>query len=179
VAAFVLFGSYARGEHGRASDVDLLFVVRGEGPLEQREPGRLALQLAGEAEAKFRLPMHLAPMLAAAEQPDQLGDELVGSIWREAVILYAEASWLASIQPEGLAPWTLVRFSVARAEPRERVRLSRRLHGHGARPALIRPPALMVGRGALLVPAEIRQQVIEALDEAGATYDLIEVWRAA
>jgi predicted nucleotidyltransferase len=179
VVALALFGSYARGEHGRRSDVDLLFVVRGEGPLEQREAGRLALQLAGEAEARFRLPMHLAPMLAAAEQPEKLGEDLVGSLWRDAVILYGEASWLASIQPEGLAPWTLVRFSVAQAEARERVKLSRRLHGYGSRPGLIRPPALVVGRGAVLVPAELRQQVVEALDEAGALYDLIEVWRAA
>ena len=185
VAALILFGSYARGIFGRNGDVDLLVLlelidsVETEAPAERTDTGCTALRLVGEAEAEARLPMHLAPLLARVDRLTDLGPELLHDLWTDGVVLYARAHGLAGLQPEGLAAWTLVRFSAARAQPHERVRLSRRLHGARGRPGIVRPPALTLGRGALLVPAGQQQAVREALDEAGATYDLIPVWREA
>ena len=125
----------------------------------------------------MRLPMHLAPVIAAAERPSALGPDLLHAIWTEGVVLYARAGLIARLQPDGLAPWTLVRFSVARARPSERVRLSRRLHGVGERPGLLRPPALTLGPGVLLLAAGQQQAVRAALDDAGASYDLWPIWR--
>jgi len=180
VSAVILFGSYARGEFGRKSDVDLLIVLDLDDvdlPPESTAPGRAALRLVSEVEAEARLPMHLAPLLASADRLAALGAALLHEIWADGIVLHARAGVLAQLQPDRLAPWTVVRFSVARAAPHVRVRLSRRLHGVGDRPGLIHPPALTLGRGALLVPADQQQSVREALDDVGATYDLIPVWR--
>jgi len=177
VAGVILFGSYARGDFGRSSDVDLLLVVEGATQPGETNIGAEALRLVGEVEAEMRLPMHLAPLIAAAERPSALGPDLLHAIWTEGVILYARAGVVARLQPAGLAPWTLVRFSVARARPTERVRLSRRLHGVGGRPGLLRPPASALGPGALLLPAGQQEAVRAALDDAGASYDLVPIWR--
>ena len=88
------------------------------------------------------------------------------------------ARWRGSGR-QGLTPWTLVRFSAARARPAERVRLSRRLHGAPGRAGLLRPPSLALGPGVILVPAGQQRAVRAALDDAGASYDLIAVWREA
>jgi predicted nucleotidyltransferase len=179
VAAVILFGSYARGEFGQSSDVDLLILVEGPARPAIADGYGAASSVVGELEAEARLPMHLAPLLASIEQPDDLGPDLLHAIWADGVVLYARAGALARLRPPGLAPWTLVRFTVARARPYERVRLSRRLHGTAGRSGLIRPPALTLGPGALLVPADLQRAVRNALDEAGATYDLLPVWREA
>ena len=179
VVGVILFGSYARAEFGRSSDVDLLIVVAGAGRPEGTEAGSAALRLVGEMEAEARLPMHLAPMLASAECPSELGPDLLHAVWADGVVLYARAGALARLQPPGLAPWTLVRFSVARARPAERVRLSRRLHGAAGRDGLLHPPSLALGPGVILVPAGQQQAVRDALDDVGASYDLIPVWREA
>src|SRR5205085_154732 len=79
---------------------------------------------------------------------------------------------LARLLPGGMTPWTLARFSVARVPAADKVRLSRRLHGHGKRPGLLCSPALALGPGVVLVPAEWQATLRVALEEAGATYDL-------
>jgi hypothetical protein len=51
------------------------------------------------------------------------------------------------------------------------------LDGLKTRPGIIRPPSIVVGRGALLVPGSQQQAVRNALDAVGASYDVIPVWR--
>jgi len=178
VTGLVLFGSYPRGEHRRRSDVDLLVLLDADHPLESSEIGQRVLRTIGELESKYRLPMHLAPMLASTQSPEQLGPDLLRDLWRDGVVLYGEAATLATLQPDALAPWMLFRFSAARAKPGQRVALSRRLHGTGRRPALVQPPGIILGQGVVLVPAAQEQRVRDALDIAGATYDVIPVWRS-
>jgi hypothetical protein len=121
--------------------------------------------------------MHLAPLVASVERPDEWGPDLLHAIWSEGIVLYARAGLLARFRPPGLAPWTLARFSAAKSAPTDRVRLSRRLHGSGKRPGIIRPPALALGPGVVLVPGHMQQILRDALDESGATYDLFPIWR--
>ena len=173
----MLFGSYARGDFGRSSDVDVLVLLDGTALTERTDAHASAAKLVNQVEFEFRLPMHLAPLVANAEHPEVWGSDLIEAIWSEGVILYARAGVLARFRPPGLAPWMLARFSVAAAPPADRVRLSRRLHGVGKRPGLIRPPALALGPGVVLVPGHLQQALRDALDDAGATYDLFPIWR--
>lgn len=177
VAGIIVFGSYARGEYGRKSDLDLLILFEGrEGP-ETTAAGGAALQIVGEMESTERLPMHIAPLLASVDRPEDLGPELIHNIWTDGVILYARAAALARLRPEGLSPYAVIRFTMVGARPEDRVRLSRRLHGMQGRGGILAPPAVALGRGVLLVPAAQQTAVRQALDEAGASYDIIPVWR--
>lgn len=176
VVGVVLFGSYARGEFGRKSDVDLLILFEGEEPPERAEIGRAALRTCGEIETEYRLPMHLAPLLASVDRASDLGPDLLHAIWTDGLILYADASALARLQPPGLAPWVAIRFTTVRLSPSERVRLSRLLHGFGSRPGLVQPPGLVLGKGALLVPGAQQKGLRDALDTVGASYDLFPLW---
>lgn len=176
IVGLLVFGSYARGEFTRKSDVDLLVLFADSPKADEGQLRETVLRLISELETRHRLPMHLAPLLASAD-PRELGAELLHDLWRDAVVLYAQAAALVRLRPIGLAPWTLFRFSLSGARPGERVRLSRRLHGLAGRPGLVRPPGLTLGRGVLLVPATQYAAVRDALDEAGASYDAIPIWR--
>ncbi|MGH2352793.1 MAG: nucleotidyltransferase family protein [Chloroflexota bacterium] len=177
VVAVVLFGSYARGQFGRSSDVDLLVLVEGDVQAQYARRDTTIPRIVGEVEAQARLPMQLSPLVASVDRPDELGADLLHAVWTDGIVLYARANALARLQAPGLAPWVVVRFSVARAKPHERVRLSRRLHGTRDRPGIVRLPGITLAPGALLVPADQQQAVRDALDDVGATYDLIPVWR--
>jgi predicted nucleotidyltransferase len=179
IAGVILFGSYARLEQGHSSDVDLLILLDGMADPALTDAGRRALRLVGEIEFEYRLPMHLAPLLGSVDRPEDLGPDLLHAVWADGIILYARAGALVRLAFPGLTPWTLVRFTVARAPAADRVRLSRRLHGVAGRPGLIRSPGLTLGPGALLVPADQQRAIRNALDEAGAMYDLIPIWREA
>jgi predicted nucleotidyltransferase len=177
VVGLMLFGSFARGEYGRRSDVDLLVLIDDDEAAESSETGQRILRAVSQHESDWRLPMHLAPLLASARHPEQLGSDLLHDLWRDGVIIYGEAAALAALRPDALAPWMLYRFSVAGAKPGQRVGLSRRLHGTRQRPGIVQPPGIVLARGAVLVPATQQQRVREALEIAGATYDAIPVWR--
>jgi len=176
VLGLLVFGSYARGDFNRRSDVDLLVLFTGRA-LRERSPlaGRVR-KLIGAAETAQRLPMHLAPLLAGVEDRTALTPELLHDIWRDGVVLHADASTLALLRPTGLTPWAAVRFSV-RGSQSDRVRLSRKLHGMSGSSGIVASPGLTLGRGALLVPVAQEEAVRTALDEVGATYDVVRVWR--
>jgi predicted nucleotidyltransferase len=182
VACVVLFGSYARGDYGRSSDVDLLILIGEHGDPTLSLVGRDISQAISRLEVTHRLPMHLAPLMASAAHPaQQLGADLLHALWRDGIVLYAQAGALGRLLPsDGLSAWSLVRFHVASASAAERVQLSRRLHGrHPGQPGLVRPPSLVLGPGVLLLAAEQTAAVTHALDAVGAMYDLLPVWREA
>jgi predicted nucleotidyltransferase len=177
-AGLVLFGSYARGEFGRSSDVDLLVLAR---PTPNRPLDAIrseVVSLTVEAEVEFRLPMHLSVLVADSGTPEELGPELLHALWSEGVVLFAETAALAQLQPQSLAPWVVVRFSASGLPAHHGVRVSRTLYGRGDLPGLVRPPSIRLGRGALLLPAEQAQAVRKALEQIGVHYDVIPVWRS-
>lgn len=176
VLGLAVFGSYARGDFSRKSDVDLLVFFSGSARRERSPVAARVRRLISEVETAERLPMHLAPLLSGVEDSATLTAQLLHDLWRDAVVLYAEAPALALLRPSGLAPWAVVRFSL-HGTPADRVRLSRRLHGMSGRGGIVKLPGLTLGRGALLVPVAQEEPVRGALDEAGATYDMITVWR--
>jgi predicted nucleotidyltransferase len=177
VVGLILFGSYARGQYGRKSDVDLLVVLDTECPPEDTKVGRAALRLCGELEIEQRLPMHLAPLLVGVDRAPDLGPTLLHALWTDGVVLYGCASALARLQPTGLAPWTVIHFSTTRLPAADRVRLSRRLHGMGKNPGIVRPLVVILGRGTILAPSSQSQSIQDALDTAGASYEAIPIWR--
>lgn len=179
VVAIVVFGSYARGDFGRKSDLDLLILLRSLPDFERGVAEERVVSAVVETESTTHLPVHLAPLVADAKSPQALGPTLLHEIWTDGVVLYGAMSALASLQPTGLSPWSVVRFSLLGVAPNERVRLARRLHGTARREAIIRLPGINLARGAALVPADQARAVRDALDDAGAIYDIILVWREA
>jgi len=186
LVALMVYGSYARGEAGRRSDIDLLILFAKAGQLKRHE--KEVLDLTSQAESEGRLPIHISPLLTSLDELDGMGDNLVHAIVSEGIILYGQLSALTRFVPQQPTPATIITFSLPDARSAVRMRLNRRLHGYAAwrtrsgerqrvtYTGLITPPARSLGPGVLLVPGERRSAVLEALDEAGAIHTETSVW---
>ena len=186
LVTLMVYGTYARGEAGRRSDLDLLILFAKARQLKRHE--KEVLDLISQAESEGRLPLHISPLLASLYGLDEMGDDLVHAIASEAIILYGQLSALTRFVPQQPTPVAIITFSLPDATSAARMRLNRRLHGYAAwrtrngerqrvtYPGLITPPARSLGPGVLLVPGEGRFAVLEALDEAGAVYTETNVW---
>ena len=186
LAAVVVFGSYARAEAGRTSDLDL-FILFHSGK-QQRAQSSAALGLVSHAESDWRLPVHFVPFLAACDELELVGDLLLHAITTEGVVLYGRLAALTRLDPRQPSPEVIVTFSLADAPAATRMRLNRRLHGYVAMrtrdgkrqrvryPGLIAPPAHSLGSGVFMMPGEQWLRVRDVLDESGATYTKINVW---
>lgn len=186
MVALMVYGSYARGEAGRRSDLDLLILFAEAEQLRRHE--KEVLGFISQAESEGRLPVHISPLLASLDGLGEMGDDLVHAIATEAIILYGQLSTLTRFVPQQPSPATIITFSLPDARSAVRMRLNRRLHGYAAwrtrngqrrrvtYPGLITPPARSLGPGVLLVPGERRSAVREALDEAGAIFTETGVW---
>ncbi len=84
VERIILFGSYARGDAGKHSDVDLLVVMPGEvPPLREGNPVRLAIA------ERFVLPCDV--LLCTSENARRYADDpysVIHSALKEGVLLY-------------------------------------------------------------------------------------------
>ena len=74
----ILFGSKARGEAGRDSDIDLMVVVDDDAP-----PEKLSLKSRAEARRNYRRPADVFPIRAAVFERDR---DIIGTLAAEADI---------------------------------------------------------------------------------------------
>ena len=174
VGAVLLYGSYARGDFGRKSDVDLLVLLSSPGP-----SGSDFTREALDAEVAHQLPMRFAVQVATVGAEDELSPTFRHALAAEGIVLYGRAAAVAWLPPGGLRPWEVIRFEAAAAPRSARVRASRRLRGRAGRPGLLQPPVVDLAPGALLAPPEAAWTIREALQEAGAVVEVVPVWRDA
>ncbi|MBI3970567.1 MAG: nucleotidyltransferase domain-containing protein [Chloroflexi bacterium] len=182
VVGIVVFGSYARGEAGASSDLDLLVLFDTEESPEQVPEGRSVLATCGEVEATHRLPVHLAPVLATVRRPEALGESLKRAMLYDGTVLYGSIGHLAALlAPPELTPAVVVAYRLGHGAAREKVRLHRHLLGYTTSsgrqvPGIIQPPGRRLGPGVLLIPASDRSAVVRTLQEAGAVFSEQQAW---
>jgi len=174
VLSVVLFGSVARGEEAKESDIDIAVIYSEKDPKTVEAVGALA-------DGRIQL-THLSL--------DELRDEptMSGALSGEGVLLYGRPVTVKAEEME-LRPRMLLAYETTELDRNARSRLQRALHGgvstymKGAQRKVKKYPGVVqevgaerLGRGVLLVDRRKYPTVVGTLKAYGAKYKEIPVW---
>jgi predicted nucleotidyltransferase len=177
VQAVVLFGSFARRDVDRRSDVDLLVVV------DRPDPGALRPLLA-RIVSEMKPHREINPTLTNLRDAEP---SFLRAVFREGVVLHGKLL----LTPDGLAvqPRVLLAYDLTPLEPAAKVRISRMIHGFSSikkvrgrkrtyrYPGLReRPGATLVSRSVLLLSPDDAAPLVRELDAHRVPYARWDVY---
>ena len=175
--AVVLFGSLARGDVDRRSDIDLLLVVDREDLAPVRsEIATLITELKPHRE--------ISPTLTNLRDVDA---SFLRNVFREGRVLYGKLL----LTPEHLAlePRVMISYDLAGQKPADKVQISRRVHGFRSKKILDgkarvyeyaglkgRKGAILVSRSAILLGTEDAEELVAELERRKISYNRRDVY---
>lgn len=176
ISNIVLFGSVARGEADRRSDIDIL-ILGEEGA--RKKVSEIALDLEKEYDVSIQL--------VSERSLDNLESYFVDQILEEGVVLYG--SPLLKFKELDLKPYSIISYSLKNLEHSEKMKLRRNLYGYSTKKEYkdkvykSSSKGLMkeiegkkLGPSVLLVPRKQVSLLEERLKKFGANYKKMEVY---
>ncbi|MDP6628000.1 MAG: nucleotidyltransferase domain-containing protein [Methanopyri archaeon] len=175
--AIMLFGSLARGDEDKRSDIDLLVIVKAGAQEALVEP---LMDIASSVDTDR--PVRPVITDLSDYDPDFLQNAL-----REGSVLFGKVV----ISPDTLAlkPYTIISYSLKGMTARGKVAIHRAVHGYrvetrkggrtyvSERSGLVDKDAVhKLGRGVIALPAEEARGFTRVLEELGASYSRRKVW---
>lgn len=180
VRAVVLFGSAARGEARKDSDVDILILPK------TPRAGEHVLAIVREIEN--RIPVRISTVVSHSPSLNDLELQFLESILRQGVALVGKMPQIGVSQLD-LEPVRLLTLDLTGMGQRQKVSLERRLFGYsthktaGKRTYHSRSAGLIgawggrrLGRGLVLIPEKAAHELDEVLRESGAKRILVPAW---
>jgi len=173
----ILFGSVARNEEDKRSDLDLLLIFNEENPkLRISEIMRLVTMLKPHREIK--------PTVTNLTDYDE---EFLQTVLREGEVLWGKMI----ITPDKLLlnPYRLISYDISKLKPSKKVKISRLIHGYRSRKTIdgkIKEYAYLglkdkynvhfISKNTLLVPEKYTKKFLMELDRNRVTYQEKLVW---
>src|SRR3989344_8269025 len=121
VSAIMLFGSVARGEARRGSDIDLFFVLFRKNKKTEGVISETLLRLEKEYKVNIQ-------HIIANKNFDTINRQFLDTILREGVVLHGTLPAI-SMQKLDLEPYSLIRYSLLNVSQPEKMRIQRALSG--------------------------------------------------
>ncbi|MEM3551263.1 MAG: nucleotidyltransferase domain-containing protein [Candidatus Bathyarchaeia archaeon] len=170
LTSIILYGSYARGNHHRKSDVDLLLIFRDEESLMKAEDKIQTIYCLSDATLSIE-----TITLNRMEEYAKSNPYLFRNILKEGLIVFASPPFKIKLK-EALNGWlkVLITYEMTQLPNRTKKKIDRILYGvkHKGKWICkgITSEEERIGRGTLLLTPEKAEKVKETLEKQGAKY---------
>ncbi len=186
VAYIFLFGSVARGDTDRRSDVDLIVAfdtdLKDIDKLEVKDRiSELTLYLEKEYDKNIQV-------LFTNKNFYGLDSYFIKEVMREGILLYAKSPKI-NVKGLKLEPYALMLYSLRNSDKKERAKLKRLLYGHKTRKKfkgkvyeyekkglVSKLDGKHIGAGAIVVPQKNVQALEKRLEEFKIQHKRVDMW---
>lgn len=183
VVEVILFGSVAKGEADRRSDIDILVVLdqKGKPKLEEHEEiSKISLEVGEEFDTNISL-------ILSDREFSSMDEYFVESVLSEGKIIYAREARIA--KKEWLKPWYILSYSLKELPHSDKMRIKKIFYGkeiksrHGDKVYIHKYKGLLkeiggasLGRGCIIIPAKFIGEFEDILKKYKAKYKKMLVW---
>lgn len=182
VKGIILFGSAARGDFDKESDIDIFVNVSGNEKRIEQIVSSAVNQFEGKADKSWHLRSIRLPINCIVGDLDSkswisLKREIISS----GVTLFGKFVEL----PKGLGHYMLFSFRISKLSPKEKVRFIRQVYGYSSKKEkktysheglLSEVKGLKLNSGTVAVPTEIHQRFYDFIKKSGVVFTVKDVW---
>jgi predicted nucleotidyltransferase len=186
VEQVILFGSVARGEADRRSDVDIVVILDSLKPIAELEEARKVSEIALDVERDLGKPIQL---IITNKNFEKLDEYFVKQILSEGIVLYGKSICIVHNKLK-LAPFAVVNYILEGLSQTEKMRVKRAIYGQTTHKKtknkiyttthegmLKKAQGEKLGSGSIIVPKNNLHDIEETLKRLGVNYRVIDVWR--
>jgi predicted nucleotidyltransferase len=180
-----LFGSVARGEADKKSDIDFLIVLDTQQDPDMMDERNEVSQIALDLEKRFDKNIQL---VFSNSRFDKLDRQFIEDVFREGIILFGRPVMIAD-NKVGFSPYVLIHYELAGLSSSDKMKVKRALYGYETRRAFKGKVYTSKAKGfvdelngkrtgiaSILLPHRKSQPVLETLERFGAKISKEMVW---
>jgi len=173
VRAVFLYGSFARGDFGPRSDLDLFIVTSKPGVREE-----VMAILAG-----LDLDRSIQPTIRSETELRQTDSGLLQNVFREGMVLYLREPMEIPVDSLlSLKPYSIFTFELARLDQKTKAKFNRELYErtkgkYEYNGLLGELGGEKLSRGSVIMPFDGRERLLRLLKKYDVEFDEVRVWR--
>ncbi len=177
LAGVVLFGSLARGDYDKGSDIDLLLVYDEENP-------KRHMDLVAKMISDFKPHREIRPVFSNLKDVDAA---LIKEVMKEGIVLFGKIV----LGPEGVAlrSYKIITYDLSKVSSTIRARVARRIYGYESEKKIgenikkyryeglkERKDCYVLGRGVVALPLKDAEGFKEFLERSGVAFREYDAW---
>ncbi|MCD6521317.1 nucleotidyltransferase domain-containing protein [Candidatus Calescamantes bacterium] len=175
VVGVILFGSYARGDYGARSDIDLFILVDNSANKEKIEDTIIKLE--------NKISRSIQPTIRTKKELKQTDTGLLQNIFQEGKVLYLrEPLEIESALLLKQRPYVLFTFELKNLSQKEKAKFDRKLYPHAIHgykyPGLLQKiGGEKLSSGCVLVPFKEREKMEKIFRNFKVKFNEIKIWK--
>lgn len=182
----IVYGSVARGDADRRSDIDMFLVFSTKHDPERGEEFRIAHEIASETMRKFGSRSRF--QLVFSNLKLQVDEDFLENLCKEGIVVWGRPL-LLDVKKLKLSPQIIISYDLSALSNYGKLRIHRALHGyrvereHKGKKYVSESKGLLaeiggrrLGRAVIMIPKENERYLKKVFDEAKVKYKSFEVW---
>ena len=181
----ILFGSAAREDMHKKSDIDILLLFESKNDPELGEEADLVHRISGEMEKKYHLENPFS--FVFMNKNEDSDSEFLWEVAKDGIVLYARPELILG-REDNLKPEAFISYTFGGIPAKDKMYVKRKLYGYQVKSVhkgkeyynkgrgIVQEHGKKLGRATFIIDATHADSIISLFDEKRVKYKLSKVW---